>query len=107
MALRRKDFAVLRSVGLTTKQFNEIIWFESIFFGLKSLIYGIPVGLFITYLLNSSSSDLTKGFGLIIPYKEILICIIAVFLITLITMTYASRKSKKENILDAIREENI
>ena len=47
MALRRKEFAVLRSIGLTPKQFNKMIAFESVFYGLKALLYGIPLGIFV------------------------------------------------------------
>lgn len=104
--LRRKEFSMLRSMGLTPKGFNKILYFESLFFGLKSLLYGIPVGVFITYLLNLSFGNIsTQSFYF--PIESILIATIGVFIIVLITMFYASNKIKRENILDSIREENI
>ena len=42
-----------------------------------------------------------------LPIKPIIISILAVFIIVFITMRYSARKIKKENILEAIREENI
>ena len=39
IALRKKEFAVLRSIGLTRGGFNKMLFFESLFFGLKSLIF--------------------------------------------------------------------
>ena len=107
IALRRKEFAVLRSIGLTPKGFNKILFFESLFFGLKSLLYGIPVGLIITLLLHLSIGDIVEFDHFMIPYQSIIISIFGVFIIIMISMWYATRKIKKENILNAIREENI
>lgn len=106
MNLRRKEFAMLRSVGLTPLGFNKILFFESLFFGLKSLIYGIPVSIGINALISSVVGGVfdTK---MIIPWNSIIISIIGVFIIVLISMNYASKKIKKENILEALREENI
>ena len=44
---------------------------------------------------------------IIIPYKAILIAMVSVFIIVFFTMMYATRKIKKANIIDTIREENI
>lgn len=104
--LRRKEFAMLRSMGLTPRGFNKILSFESIFFGLKSLLYGIPVSIAVVYLLYRAFNEAVEQ-NFVIPWESIGIAILGVFVIVFITMWYASRKIKKENILDAIREENI
>lgn len=107
MALRKREFAVLRSIGLTNKGFNKILFFESLFFGMKSLIFGIFVSIGITFLIHYSLSDMMSISGIIIPWKAIFISIISVFLIVLITMMYSASKIKKNNIIEQIREENI
>jgi len=107
IALRRKEFAVLRSIGLTKKGFNKMIYFESLFFGLKSLLYALPISCIIVYLIHLSISEVVVFNSLMLPIKQIVIAIFGVFIIVLLTMLYASRKIKKENILEAIREENI
>ncbi len=106
IALRRKEFSVLRSIGLSPKKFNKMIRFESLLYGLKSLIIGIPISFVIMYLLLRSFNYLV-GFDMYIPVKPLIICILGVFMITFITMTYATSKIKHENIIDAIRDENI
>ena len=105
--LRRKEFAVLRSIGLTPKGFNKMLRYESIIYGLKSLLYAIPMSLLVTYLIHKQVSDYSSIEHIIIPYKAILIAVIGVFIIVAITMRYSSRKIKNENIIDTIREENI
>lgn len=104
--LRRKEFAMLRSIGLTPKGFNRILFFESLLFGLKSLFYGIPVSIGINALISTSMNNVFTS-NMIISWKTLLITIIAVFIIVIISMNYASKKIKKENILEALREENI
>lgn len=107
IALRRKEFAMLRSVGLTPHGFNKILYFESIIFGLKSLLYSLPVSIVLVMLVHVSMSNIMDFNHLMLPIKSIIIAIIGVFIIVLITMMYASNKIKRENILEAIREENI
>lgn len=105
--LRRKEFSMLRSVGLTPKGFNKILYFESLFFGLKSLFYGIPVSILITLLLHYSFGTISTFTHVLIPYESILISIIGVFIIVIISMLYSSSKIKHENILESLRDENI
>ncbi len=105
--LRRKEFAMLRSIGLSPKGFNKMIFFESLFFGLKSLFFALPVSGIFIYLINLTIGD-TFLFGkIIIPWDAIFLSILGVFLIVILTMWYSVRKIKKENILDSLRDENI
>lgn len=106
IALRRKEFAVLRSIGLTPKGFNKMIRYESLLYGLKSLIIGIPISLVVILFIKRAFNNVVV-FENFIPVKPLIICILGVFIITFITMMYSTSKIKKENILDAIREENI
>ena len=76
-------------------------------FGLKSLLYALPVSICLVYLVHLSMNNIINFETLILPIKSILIAIFAVFIIVIITMMYASSKIKHENILEAIREENI
>lgn len=107
IALRRKEFAVLRSIGLTSKEFNKMLRFESLFFGIKSLFYGIPISIGIVILISYSFSGLVEFENIMIPWNNIVIAVISIFIVVFICMFYSTNKIKKENILDAIREENI
>ncbi len=104
--LRRREFANLKSIGMTDKQFRHMLDLECIFYGSKALLYGIPLGVLVCFLMN-------KGFGNMIqfifklPWSSIIISIIAVYAIVFITMLYSSSKVKKENIIDVIREDNV
>ena len=106
MILRSKEFANLKSVGMTTKEFNRMIRLESVLYGLKSLLIGIPLGLIGSYCIYNG---IAKGldFGYILPLKSIIIAIIFVFIIVGLTMKYSLNKINKQNIIETIREDNI
>lgn len=105
--LRKKEFAMLRSIGLTPKGFNKMLFFESFFFGIKSLIYALPVSFVLIFLINRAVNGIYEFGEMVIPWTSILIAIIGVFLLILMTVLYSAHKIKKENILSALREENI
>ncbi len=107
MALRRKEFAVFRSVGLNRSGFNKMLRLETIMVGFKSLLYGLPVSLAITSLLHFAVSDVVAFSKIIMPWKAIIIAIMGDFLIVAMTMIYATKQIKKDNIIDTIRIENI
>ncbi|NLM62993.1 MAG: hypothetical protein GX190_01585 [Mollicutes bacterium] len=60
-----------------------------------------------TALIHKLTGEIASFSMMLIPWKSIIYAVIGVFIITSITMRYATKKIKKENILDAIREENI
>ncbi len=106
MALRKKEFATIKSIGMTKKEFNKMINLEILFYLTKSLFYGIILGLigsYLVYLAFASNYDA----GFIIPIKSIIICSISVIILITIIMKYAIRKTDKQNIIEAIRNENI
>ena len=104
--LRRREFANLKSIGMTDKQFKRMLNLECVFYGTKALLYGLPISILICFLIN-------RGFGnaitfiFTLPWSSIIISILAVYIIVFATMIYSSRKVKKENIIDVIRDDNI
>lgn len=106
MELRKPEFAMLKSVGMTTKEFNRMIRLESIFVCIKSLIFGIPIGLaisYVIYLLLSQNEDLKFE----IPFNGIIISSIFVLLLISLLMKYSISKINKQNMIETIRNENI
>jgi len=106
MELRQKDFATLKSIGMTKKEFNRMITLESLFYSFKSLVIGIILGLigsYAVYKLLSSGID----FGYVLPYKAIIISILFITIVVFIIMKYSINKVNKQNIIETIRKDNI
>lgn len=103
IALRRKEFAMLKSVGTTPKGFSKMVSLESVFYALKAVIFGVPISVLISVVLNKMLGESS------IPYhfdiKLYLSVIIVVFVLILITMIYSVRKLKSDNIIEALKED--
>ncbi|HPU02214.1 MAG TPA: FtsX-like permease family protein, partial [Bacillota bacterium] len=106
VALRRREFAMLKSMGLTPEGFNKMINYESIFYGLKALLYGLPAGILVSIWMYKSFGHMFE-FAFFLPWKEILVCIAGVFIIVFATMLHAASRLKRDNIIDALKEENL
>ena len=106
MELRRQEFAMLKSIGMTKKEFSRMISLESIFMGIKSLVFGIPIGLILSYLIHHYLT-LDSGLPYKIPVIAILIAVITVFILIFIIMKYSMNKINKQNTIETIRNENI
>ena len=102
MELRKQEFAILRSVGMTNKEFNRMIRLETLFIGIKSLFFGIPLGTAIAYGIYQVGKMPFE-----IPLKPILYSAIAVIVLIASIMQYSLIKIKKQNTIETIRNENI
>lgn len=106
MNLRKKEFAMLKSIGMTKKEFNRMIRLESIFYGVKSLVIGIPIGLVLSYgMYNVFKNSMEIEY--VLPYKSIVVAVIFVAVVIGIIMRYSMSKINKQNIIETIRNDNI
>jgi putative ABC transport system permease protein len=106
MELRQKEFASLKSIGMTTHEFNQMVSLESVLYGTKSLMIGIPLGIFLSlamYMIFRQSWDISYLF----PWKGVLISTAAVTILLLSTMKLSITKIGRQNIIETIRSENI
>lgn len=106
MELRKQEFAMLKSVGMTTKEFNRMIRLESLFMGIKSLFFGVPIGIALSYIIYHFLSE-ESGIPYKLPIVAILIAIAVVFILISLIMKYSMSKINKQNTIETIRNENI
>ena len=105
VALRRRDFAMLRSVGMTRSGINRMVNYECLLYGVRALLIGLPLSAALTYLMyRSATSILNSDYHVSLP--AVGIAIVSVFLVVFASMMYAMRKIKKDNPVDALKEEN-
>jgi len=106
IGLRRREFAMLRSVGMTQKGFNKMMNYECLLYGSRALLFGIPASICIAFLLYSQFSNVfSSDFHL--PWSAIAIAVLSVFLVVFATMMYSMSKIRKENPIDALKNENL
>ncbi len=106
IALRRRDFAMLRSVGMTDKGLNRMLRYECLLYGSKALLWGLPVSAAVSVLIYLATGS---GFDTVfrLPFGAMVVAALTVFLVVFVTMMYAVAGVKKANISDALRNENL
>ena len=103
--LRRKEFAMLKSVGVAPKGFNRMLRFESLFYGLKALIFGLPLGLLCSYFMQQILVSGSFDIAFYPDWRVYLGVTLAVFLIVGMSMWYATSKVKKDTIVETLKTE--
>lgn len=107
--LRRKEFAILKSIGLSNKQFNKMIFYESLMLSLKSLLFGFLIFILIVSIflrismINENTFDSLLDLPLSIFIPPLMICIIGVIVIVYLSFLIATNKIKKDNIVDILK----
>ena len=107
--LRRKEFAVLKSLGLSNRGFNKMIFYESLMLSLKSLLFGLLIFILIAVMFIRITMIDKKTFHnlLDIPFDifipSLLICILGVIIINYLSFLIATRKIRNDNIVDVIK----
>lgn len=98
---------MLRSVGMSERGFNRMMNFECFFYGLRTLLFGVPIAGIFSWLIYKGMvmSEQLEGFAYHFPWKSMSISVLGVFGIVFITMLYATGKIRKENIIDALRDD--
>ena len=104
--LRRKEYAMLKSVGMTKKGFDRMMNYECILYGLKGLLFGLPVSFWLCYLMYRSVAN-AWDVSFTLPWVSIIIVCICVFIIVFASMLYSMSKIKKDNPIDALRNDNL
>ncbi len=104
--LRWREIAMLKSVGLTPGGLLRMLRYESLFYGLTALLYGLPLGIassvFIYYQF-----DTVGTFAFTLPWGAILACVLAILGIVFATMMVSGAMIRNDNIVDTIKEENL
>lgn len=104
--LRRRELAMLRSVGMSDRDFQKMMNFECAFYGIRALLFGLPIAAISSWLIyKGMSGDGADNIDFVFPWVSTGISVFSVFFIVFITMLYSISKIKRENIIDALRDD--
>lgn len=104
--LRRRELAMLRSVGMSERSFQRMMNFECAFYGMRALLFGLPAAVFCSWLIyRGMFVGGADNIHFVFPWGSIGISVFSVLLIVFVTMLYAVSRIKKENIIDALRDD--
>lgn len=106
MEERRREFAMIKSVGMTPDSFQKMIYLENIRYGAKALLWALPISLGIDYLLYSVLAE-SFDYGYTFHWPFYLAAILAVFLVTALALLYSFGKIKRDNIIETLKNDDI
>jgi putative ABC transport system permease protein len=105
--LRAKEFAMLKSVGMTDKEFNRMVQLESILYTLRALLIGLPIGIIISYGTHFMLTQGGIGLSYQIPFIPIIIAVATVAILISVIMKFSVKQVSRQNIIETIRQDNI
>jgi putative ABC transport system permease protein len=101
--LRRREFGILRAVGMTGKQLKAMLIYEGLIFGFISAVSSVVLGLILSYtvysLLRSEMSHLNWS----IPWIGIVLAVAGAIGAGILTTLASSRKVTSLSITESIR----
>ena len=100
--LRRKEFAMLRSMGMSPKGFNRMLYYECLIYGSKSVLYGIILTVMVSYVI-CKVIGIGADAGFVIPWGALITAIAGVFLVVFVSMIYAMCRIRKNNIVEELK----
>lgn len=103
--LRRRELAMLRSLGMSDRDFSKMMNVECVLYGIRTLLFGLPIAGFISWLIYKGMVAGGGDVDFAFPWGSMGISVCGVFLVVFITMMYAISKIERENIIDALRDE--
>lgn len=106
IALRRREFAMMKSVGLTTRGMHKMLNYECLIYGIKGLALGLPVSFLSTFAIWLVVGQAVEQ-PFMIPWAAVAIAVGSVFAVVFATMLYAGGKLRRDNPIDALKNENL
>lgn len=104
--LRRRELAMLRSVGMSERDFQKMMNFECVFYGMRALVFGLPLAVASSWLIYKGMyAGGADAIDFVLPWKSIGISVFSVLVVIFVTMMYSVSRIKKENIIDALRDD--
>ena len=105
VALRRREFAMLRSVGMTRGGLNRMMNYECLLYGFRALAFGVPLsGLMTVLIYEAVGQAVSSSFQ--VPWSAVAVAVCSIFAVVFSTMLYAMGRIKRENPIDALKNEN-
>jgi putative ABC transport system permease protein len=103
---RAREFAVLKSVGMTERGVQKMLNLESVLCSARALMYGLPLGVLAAYLLYRAMG-LAAELPFTFPWLSAAECVAGVFLLTWAAMRHAASRMRNGNLAESIRGEGV
>lgn len=106
IALRRREFAMLKSIGITPRAFRAMIRMEIMQYLGRTMLFGIPLTLLVIYGVYAVLQR-NFAFAFAFPWQGLLFIILLLAALLFASMRMALHARKQDNLMETIRQESI
>ncbi len=101
---RRRELAMLQSIGMTKKQINKMLVFEGMTYASLTSVFVLTIGMALSFLLVKLLFGGIWYFKLNFSAVPFLICIPMLFVLSLIVPVLCYKSVSKDSIVERLRE---
>lgn len=105
--LRRREFAMLKSIGMGQRAFWRMIALECFSYAWRGLAIGLALGAVVTFFIYQAMMMSFEGLGFVVPFGWVIAAVGVVIAVLAVSTAYALRKSSSGSIVQTLREDAI
>ncbi|MEC4295390.1 ABC transporter permease [Adlercreutzia shanghongiae] len=107
LILRRREFAVMRSVGLSNRQFRRMIAEECMSFGIAGLVPGLLISALVAWLLWAVVTQSMSGLGFTLPWGYVALAVGLTAAAMGISVAYGMHRCRADSVVEALRADAV
>ena len=107
LILRRREFAVLRSIGMGGRAFRRMIAYECASYALRGFLIGFALAALASVGLYQAMALSYSTYEFQLPLPQIGISLVVVLAVILVSVAYALRRCSSSNVVEALRTDAL
>lgn len=105
LALRRREFAVMQSIGMGKRAFRTMIASECVAYGAWGLVFGVLTSLAVGWALTQALSSSIENAAFTVPWGYLGLSLLMVVVAMVLSVAWGLHLCKSRNIVEALRME--
>lgn len=107
LILRRREFAVMKSVGLSNRQFRAMVAEECVAWCIRGLVPGVLLSLLVSFLLWQVISGSMTGLPFTLPWNYVALAAAMTVVAVGVSVAYGMHRCRADNVVEALRADAV
>ena len=107
LILRRREFAVMKSVGLSNRQFRAMVADECAAWCIRGLVPGVLLSLLVSFLLWQVISGSMTGLAFTLPWSYVALAAAMTVAAVGASVAYGMHRCRADNVVEALRADAV
>ncbi len=107
LILRRREFAVMKSVGLSNRQFRAMVAEECAAWCIRGLVPGVLLSLLVSFLLWQVISGSLSGLPFTLPWNYVALAAAMTVVAVGASVAYGMHRCRADNVVEALRADAV